>query len=112
MSEKPPHETEAYKELQAEVNATKQLLFSERDKIVEFEVEYPNGEKRVLHFKRLRATEWEHVMDEIHKVGLMDEAAFKTATKEQLAKLRLCYCLALGYASADGLKHGGLEAVR
>lgn len=98
-----PTETPAYKELQADVNATKKLLFSERDKVIDFEIEYPNKEKKTLHFRRLRTSEWEHVTDAIHKVGLMDEAAFKTATKEQLAELNLCYCLALGYASADGL---------
>jgi len=97
MSEK------AYQDLQADVNATKKLLFSERDKVIDFEIEYPDGTTRTLHFKRLRNSEWEHVTDEIRKIGLVDENSFKTATKEQLAQLNKCYCLALGYGSADNL---------
>ena len=88
----------SYEQLQAEVNETKKLLFSERDKILDFEIEYPDKTKRTLHFKRLRSSEWDHVVSEINLLGDLTKS-----NKEQLDKLYSVMCLALGYTSADGL---------
>jgi hypothetical protein len=88
------------KKLEDEVNETKRLLFADRDQIIEFEVAYPDGHARTLKFRRLRSKEWDHVVGSISKIGLSD---FSKATQEQLDQLNACYCLALGYASADGL---------
>ena len=93
-----PTETDSYKKLQSDVNATKSMLFAERDKIVDFEIEYPDKSKRTLHFKRLRSTEWDHVVSEINLLGDLTKA-----NKDQLDKLYAIMCLALGYTSADGL---------
>ena len=88
----------SYEQLQEEVNETKKLLFSERDKILDFEIEYPDKTKRTLHFKRLRSSEWDHVVSEINLLGDLTKS-----TKDQLDKLYSIMCLALGYTSADGL---------
>lgn len=98
-----PTETPAYKKLQVEVNATKQLLFSDRDKVVDFEITQLDGSKLTLHFRRLKSTEWSDVTGAVHKVGLVTETDFSKATKEQLDQLYACYCLALGYGSADNM---------
>ena len=92
-----------YKDLQADVNSTKQILFSHRDRIFEFQIEYPDKETVTLRFRRLRASEFDHVTDAINQVGLVTEQDFKAASKDKLKQLYLCYCLALGYASADEL---------
>jgi hypothetical protein len=91
-------ETESYKKLQFDIEQTKKLLFSERDKVIDFEVEYPDKTKRTLHFKRLRASEWDHVIGVVNALGDLTKA-----TQEQLDGMKNAMCLALGYASADGL---------
>ena len=105
METKPkfPHETEAFKRLQEEQALTERNLLSFRDRVYTFEIEDPAGSEPLqLRFKKLRAKEYWDVMGQLKASGI-DFANTTGLTKEQGEQLYAVQCLALGYASGDGL---------
>lgn len=94
---------ESYKRAMDEVQTTADTVQSFRDRVFDFIVETGEGDPLVLHFRRLRRSQWRDISAEIRALNIpKDPQQMSEVSKEQLDSLHRSQCKALGSTSADG----------
>lgn len=97
-----PHEMESYKRAMTEVQTTADTVQSFRDRVFDFTVETGEGDPLILHFLRLRRSQWRDISAEIRALNIpKDPTQTSEVSKEQLDGLYRAQCKALGCTSAD-----------